>query len=183
MGLVSGVDVPVAVLASEGLAVLARLVEVATVDDELRPEPPHRRQLDGVGALGDANDRSHTEATGRKRDRLPVVSGRGGDDAAAPFVLAQLRDEVDAAPDLEGADRQVVFVLDEDLGADELGQRAVRVERRRLQVRRNSPACRFDVRERRDHELHPAREPTRHTFRAGVRHQARAAARRRLRGR
>ena len=46
------------------------------------------------------------------------------------LVLVELGDEVDPAADLEGADRQVVLVLDEDLGADELGQGGVGIERR-----------------------------------------------------
>ena len=41
--------------------------------------------------------------------------------------LGELRDEVDAAADLEGADRLVVLVLDPDLGADELVERGVLV--------------------------------------------------------
>src|SRR5439155_782711 len=48
--LVAGVDVAIPVLTRERLAVLARLVEVAAVDDELGAEPLHRRELDGVGA-------------------------------------------------------------------------------------------------------------------------------------
>ena len=57
-------------------------------------------------------------------DRLAVVPGRGGDHAAAPLVVGELRDEVDAAAHLEVADRLVVLVLDPDLGADQLVERA-----------------------------------------------------------
>jgi hypothetical protein len=148
--LVAGVDVAVAVLARETFRVLPGLVEVPPVDDELRAEPLHRRELDRVRALGDAHDRAHTEDSCRERDRLAMVARRRGDDAAPALVLAQLRDEVDAAADLEGADRQVVLVLDEDFGADELAQRAVRVERRRLQVRRDPAPRVHDVGEGRE---------------------------------
>jgi hypothetical protein len=49
---------------------------------------------------------------------LAVVAGRGSDDASPPLILGELGDEVDPAPDLEGADRLVVLVLDPGRGAD-----------------------------------------------------------------
>ena len=131
-------DVAVAVLARQLLAVLAGLVVVAAVLDELGTERAHRGELDRVRPLGDADARLEAEEARRVGDRLAVVARRGGDQAAAPLLLAQLRDEVDAAANLEGADRLVVLVLDPDLGADELAQRGVAVERRRAQMRRDA---------------------------------------------
>jgi hypothetical protein len=86
------------------------------VEDELGAEAAHRGDLDRVRVLGDADRRLHAEEAGGIGDRLSVVSGRGGDDAAFAFFLVELGDQVDPAPDLEGADRLVVLVLDEHLG-------------------------------------------------------------------
>ena len=86
--------------------------------DELGAERAHGGGLHRVRVLGNADLRLHTEEPRCIRDRLPVVPRRGGDDAARAFVGAQLRHEVDAAPDLEGADRLMVLVLDEHLRAD-----------------------------------------------------------------
>ncbi len=61
--LVAGVHVAVAVLGREPLAVLARVVEVAAVDDELGAEAAHRGDLDRVRVLGDADRRAHAEQT------------------------------------------------------------------------------------------------------------------------
>ncbi len=52
MRLVAGVDVAVAVLARKRLAVLARVIEVVTVEDELRAEALHRGDLHGVRCSG-----------------------------------------------------------------------------------------------------------------------------------
>jgi hypothetical protein len=136
--LVARVHVAEAALLAEPLGVLARVVEVAAVEDELRAEPAHRRDLDGVRALGDADRGRHAEEARRVPDRLAVVPGRGGDHAARPLLRPELRDEVDSAAHLERADRLVVLVLDVDLRADELVERRVAVERRRPQVRRDA---------------------------------------------
>ena len=118
--LVAGVHVAVAVLEREPLAVLARVVEIAAVEDELGAEAAHRGDLDRVRLLRDADRRPHAEEAGGVGDRLAVVAGRGGDHAALPLVCAELRDQVDPAAHLEGADRLVVLVLDEDVGAEQL---------------------------------------------------------------
>jgi hypothetical protein len=62
--LVAAVHVAVAVLARELLAALARVVEVAPVEDQLGAEPAHGGNLDRVGLLGDADRRLHAEEAG-----------------------------------------------------------------------------------------------------------------------
>jgi len=76
--------------------------------------------LTGLAASGNADRRSHPEQARRVGDRLAVVPGRGGDDAALALLRVELRYQVDPAPDLEGADRLVVLVLDEDISAEQL---------------------------------------------------------------
>jgi hypothetical protein len=78
------------VLDGELLATLARLVEVAAMEHELGAEAAHRGHLHRVRVLGHADRRLHAEKAGRERDRLAVVSGRGGDDAALALVRAEL---------------------------------------------------------------------------------------------
>jgi hypothetical protein len=132
--LVAGMHVAVPALVREPLAVLAGIVEVMSMEDELRAEGTHRGDLDRVRRVGDADRRRHAEEAGRKGDRLAVVARRRGDDAALPILGAQLRDEVDPAADLEGADGLMVLVLHEDFGAEQLAERGVLVQRRRAQV-------------------------------------------------
>ena len=56
---------------------LASLVEVASVLDDLGAERPDRVHLGGVRLLGDADDDPDPEQPARERDRLAVVPGRG----------------------------------------------------------------------------------------------------------
>ena len=63
-------------------------------------------------------------------DRLPVVAGARGDDAAPPLRRAEARDEVDPAANLEDADRLMVLVLDVGLAAEQLVERGIAMERR-----------------------------------------------------
>jgi len=69
-----------------------------------------------------------------------VVAGRGGDQAARPHVRRKLRHQVDPAAHLEGTHRLVVLVLDVDLGANQVVQRRVAVQRRLRQVGPDAPA-------------------------------------------
>ena len=85
--LIAGVQVAIAVLARELLAMLTRIVEVAPVEDQLGTEPPHGGNLDRVRLLGYA-------------------------DRHLALFRTELRDQVDPAPDLEGADRLMVLMLD-----------------------------------------------------------------------
>jgi len=98
--------------------VLASLVEIAPVENELGAESAHRGDLDRVRRFGHADRRPNAEEPCRVRDRLAVVAGRGGDHTRLALLLAELRDQVDPTPDLERADWLVVLVLDEDLGPD-----------------------------------------------------------------
>ena len=118
--LVAGVDVAIAVLGGEGLAVLAGRVEVLPVHDQLGAERPHRGELHRVRVLGHADARCDAVEARGIGDRLAVVSCRRRDQPARPLVLGELGDEVDPAAHLEGADRLVVLVLHPDLGADQL---------------------------------------------------------------
>jgi hypothetical protein len=110
--LIAGVQVAIAVLARELLAMLTRIVEVAPVEDQLGTEPPHGGNLDRVRLLGYADRRLNTEEASGIGDRLAVVPGRGRDHAALALFCTELRDQVDPAPDLEGADRLMVLMLD-----------------------------------------------------------------------
>ena len=58
-----------------------------------------------------------------------MVARRGGDDPGAFFVGSELRNEGDPAPDLEGAGRVVVLVLDENLTAELVFARPVAPKR------------------------------------------------------
>ena len=53
----------------------------------------------------------------RKRDRLAVIPGTGGDDASRSFILRERRHEVDPAANLERPGRIVIFVFDVDVEA------------------------------------------------------------------
>ena len=143
--LVAGVDVSVAMLRGQLLTVLACFIEVLAVADDFRVKPADRLDFDRIGPLRHADGRTDPEEPGRIGDRLPVVAGRGGDDAAASLVVRELRHQVDATPDLEGADRLVVFVLDPGLRADQLVEGRISVERRGFQVGRDPLARSQDV--------------------------------------
>src|SRR5207244_12041419 len=107
-------------------------------------KPADRLDFNRVGPLRHADDRADAEKASRIGDRLSVVAGRGGDDAAPTLVVRELRHQVDATPDLEGADRLVVFVLDPGRRADELVEGRVAVESRGFQVGRDPLASSQD---------------------------------------
>ena len=136
-------DVAIAVLAGELLALLTGGVEVPPVHDQLRAERAHRGELDRVGVLGDADARADAEQARGEGDRLAVIARRRRDQPAPPLLLAELRHEVDAAADLERADGLVVLVLHPDLGAKELVETRIRIERSRPQVR-GDPSARLE---------------------------------------
>ena len=69
---------------------LARVVEVAPVEDQLCAETAHRGNLDWIRLLGDANRRLYAEEPSGIGNRLAVVPGRGGDDAALALLRAEL---------------------------------------------------------------------------------------------
>ena len=59
-----------------------------------------------------------------------MVAGAGGDDAARPLLVGQVRDLVVGAAQLEAEDRLQVLALEQHLVAETLGQPRRRVERR-----------------------------------------------------
>ena len=124
--LVTGMDVPAAVLGGEPLAVLARLVEVAAVLDDLGAERADRPPSRG-SPPPDADVTRTPKSRAGVGERLAVVPGRGAI-SPARRSSAELRDEVHAAAHLERAGRQVVLVLDAHLRAEEL-RRAPRASR------------------------------------------------------
>ena len=75
-----------------------------------------------------------------------------------PLVLAELGDEVDAAANLERPDRLVVLVLHPDLGAEQLVEARIRIERSRPEMRADPPARLEDVGEGDRRPVH-ARRP------------------------
>src|SRR3984885_12622666 len=133
-GLVARVDVAVAVLGGQLLAVLAGLVEVAPVQHHLGAEGLHRLHLHRVGLLRCAHDRAHAEQVRRVGDRLAMVAGRRRDHARAALRRAELAHQVHAAADLERADWLVVLVLDPGPRAGQLVERRIAIQRGRAQV-------------------------------------------------
>ena len=136
--LVGRVDVAHAALGGQPLHVLARLIEVRSVDDDFGSPGFHRRQLAGVAVLGHADDGAHPEESAGICDRLAVVSGGGGDHAERLLLLRHGADQIDPPAHFEGARRLVVLMLDVDFSANEVRKQRVGVERRGLQIRRNA---------------------------------------------
>ncbi len=132
--LVAGVDVAVAMLFREALGGAARVVVALALEDHLGAEVLHGFDLDRVGGGRRADDGADAEQPRRESDGLPVVAGRGGDNAAAALVLGQPADQVDSAAHLEGAGRVQVLVLDVRLGAEHAVERRVAPQRRRRDV-------------------------------------------------
>ena len=130
--LVGRVHIAQAVGPLQLLDALARLVEVAPELHDVGAERAHGRVLVGVVAEWNDNRARHTFALARERNRLPVVAGRGGDDAA-PLVGGEVRDQIQPAADLEGARRIVVLVLDVEREPGLRVEQRVPQERRRLE--------------------------------------------------
>src|SRR5712691_3127949 len=124
----------------------ARVVEVASAEDQFGTEGLHGLDLDRVSLLGHADDRADAEQAGGVGDRLAVVPGGGAGHSSTALVLGELGEQVDAAAYLERADRQMVFVLNPELGAGQRVEGRVSVKRRRREVRSDSLPGRQDVR-------------------------------------
>ena len=150
VGLVPGMDVSVALLGGLLLALLACVVEVAAVENDLRAERAHRLDLDGIGVLGHEDGGPHAEQVGRVRDGLAVIARRGRGDAALALGAAELTDQVHAAAHLERPDREVVLVLDPQPRAGYRIQRGISIQGRWAQVRGDAVARRQDVGQVRD---------------------------------
>ncbi len=91
-------------------------IGVAVADQHhIRPHRPHGVDLDLRRGLRHDDRRLQTELAGRVGDTLRMIAGAGCDDAARPFVLAQMRDLVVGAPKLEAENGLQVFALEEHL--------------------------------------------------------------------
>ncbi len=130
-----------AALGGELLAVLARLVEVAAMEDHLSAERAHGFNLHRVRLLRYADHSVHPEQARGVSDRLAVVPGRRRDDTPAPVVRAELADQVDPAPHLERTDRLVVLVLHPQPRSGQRIEGRIAVQRGRLQVGRDALPC------------------------------------------
>src|SRR5208283_4200348 len=90
-------------------------------------------------------------------ERLAVIAARRRDDAfeMRPFAFEPL-DVDEAAAQLEGADRRMIFVFDEDLGADTGAQQRPRILRRRWHGGTYDRQSRFHIAEL-EHCSYPVR--------------------------
>ena len=89
--------------------------------------------------------RARADLARRPRDRLSVVACARGDDSGSAFLLAQQRDAVVRAADLERARALQVLGLEMDLAADEPRQRLGTVDRRDARDAFEARARRFDL--------------------------------------
>ena len=111
LGLVGRVDVATAAGDEFFFEVVAGLVEIAAVLDQLGSEILDRPVLVGVVSLGDDDRAADAEVPGRVGQRLTVIARRAAEDAGLPLGLRECADEVDPAADFERARRLVVLVL------------------------------------------------------------------------
>ena len=88
--------------------------------------------------------------------RLAVIAARRRDDAfdMRPFAFQPL-DVEEASAQLESADRRVIFVFDEDLGADPRAQQRPRILRRRWHGGAYDRQSGFNIAEREHCSLSP----------------------------
>ena len=96
---------------------LAILAAVAIVENDFSTiafcrDALHRRRI-----RRHDDDAGNVEDLAGEGDRLRVVPGREGDDAAAPFVGGEARKRVVGAAELEGAGALEVLALEEQAGA------------------------------------------------------------------
>ena len=126
--------------------VLARLVEVAAVHDEIRAERLHRRVLVARVALRHDDRAAHAMPARGEGEALAVVAARRADDAGERGVARlERRQQVEAAAHLERAGRRVVLVLDPDLAARAAREQRPRVLRRGRHRRVDVARGGFDV--------------------------------------
>ena len=116
-------DIAVALLGGQPLAVGFGFIEVFPVVDKLRAQGGHRRRFQGIGVLGRQGDIGpRAEKLGGPGNGLAVIAGGSGNYAAAPFLGAQMGQQVDAAAGLERPQRQIILVLQIDFGVQQLAQ-------------------------------------------------------------
>ena len=112
---------------------LAGLVEVAAVLDDGGTPRAHRGVLVRIVSRGNVNRAGDLLLVAGECDRLAVVAGAGGDDAARGQLALQRSNQVQPAPNLESTRRVVVLVLDVHIGLQRVGQQWMSEEWRRLQ--------------------------------------------------
>ena len=104
-------DIAIAVRARQFLAVqLGFVVDRATLDD-LRAHTFHGSNLARIGLFGNDDNGPDAEETRGIGNRLPVIAGGGGDNAALALLRTKLGNKIDAAAHLEGPYRLVVLVF------------------------------------------------------------------------
>jgi hypothetical protein len=110
--------------------------------DQLGAERAHGAVLLHRIAAWHINHGRNAVAAGREGEALPVIAARGGNDPGRirPFPLQPVEIDQPAA-DLEGADRCVVLMLDDDISAEPLRQQRPRMRRRRRHRLPHDPVC------------------------------------------
>ena len=117
-------------LARQPLADRFAILAVAIVEDDLAAVPFRRAALHRRRVGRHDDDARDVEQLAGERDRLRVVAGRKGDDAAAALVGREARQRVVGAAELEGAGALQVLALEEQLGAGPRVDRARGGDRR-----------------------------------------------------
>ena len=80
-------DVADVFLSGQSLAVNAGLVEILAVEQHFRTAVPHRSYLKGVGGFGYDDGRRNAKKLRGIGHRLPVVTGRSGDNATRSLIV------------------------------------------------------------------------------------------------
>ena len=113
---------------------LARILEILAVFDQLRAERAHRGVLLARIAVRDDNRHREAGAPSGEGEALAVIAARRRDQAFRLRRAAHERVYIgEAAANLERAGRLVVLVLDHNLGADPFAKQRPGKSRRRPQ--------------------------------------------------
>src|SRR5438105_13616353 len=64
-----------------------------------------------IGVFGNKNDRAHSKDPRCRGNRLSVIACGSCYDSGLAFMIGKMRNQIDSAADLEGANRLVVLVL------------------------------------------------------------------------
>ena len=145
MRIVVGMHPDQAALARLGLGARLRLADGLAVEQHLRAMRLGRRHLHERRRHRHHDGRGDAEARRVIGDRLGVVAGRHGDDAARPLGRRQ-RGELGArAALLERVGDLEIFVFDEDLGAGQRRQPRRRQHRRAQHMAGDDAPRGFDV--------------------------------------
>jgi len=115
------------------------------------PIAPNRFDFGYGGAARNDDRGADARQRGRVRERLPMISGGSGDDAARGFFAGKRDDAIVSAANLEGAGLLKIFGLDEDLGFEHAGERFAADHWRRLDDRSKTAAGKLDIAQRWNH--------------------------------